>query len=70
MKTPVPESIFNKVAGLVKILNKYKGLLRNNTLLEKYPNTKFFLVRIFLYSDRMQGNTDQKKIRIRTLFTQ
>ena len=40
------------------------------TLREKYPNTKFFLVRIFLYSVRIQGNTDQKKLRIWTLFTQ
>ena len=37
---------------------------------EKYPNTKFFLVCIFLYSDWIQENTDQKKLRIRTLFTQ
>ena len=29
----------------------------------KCPNTEFFLA-------RMQGNTNQKKIRIRTLFTQ
>ena len=37
---------------------------------EKYRNTEFFLVRIFLYSDWIQENTDQKKLRIRTLFTQ
>ena len=30
-------------------------------LREKYPNTKFFLVRIFLYSVRIQENTIQKK---------
>ena len=40
------------------------------TLREKFLNTEFFLVRIFLYSVRMQENTDQKKIRILTLFTQ
>ena len=39
-------------------------------LREKCPNTEFFLVRIFLYSVRMQENTDQKKLRIWTLFTQ
>ena len=52
-------------------------------LRKKCPNTKFFLVRIFLYSDwirrlrskspypvRIQENTDQKKLRIWTLFTQ
>ena len=27
---------------------------------EKCPNTELFLVRIFLYSDRIQENTDQK----------
>ena len=31
---------------------------------------EFFLVRIFLYSDWIQENTDQKKLRIWTLFTQ
>ena len=30
----------------------------------------FFLVHIFLYSDRIQENTNQKKLRIWTLFTQ
>ena len=33
-------------------------------------NTEFFLVRIFLYSVRIQENTDQKKLRIWTIFTQ
>ena len=37
---------------------------------EKSPNTQFFLVGIFLYSDWIQENTDQKKLRIGTLFTQ
>ena len=36
----------------------------------KCPNTDFFLARIFLYSVRIQENTDQKKLRIWTLFTQ
>ena len=40
------------------------------TLREKCSNTEFFLVRIFLYSDRIQKNTDQKKLRLWTLFTQ
>ena len=49
-------------------------------LREKYPNTEFFLVRILPhwdlirrdtpYSVRMQENTNQKKLRIWTLFTQ
>ena len=42
----------------------------NISLREKYPNTELFLVRIFLYSVRIQENTDQKKLRIWTLFTQ
>ena len=39
-------------------------------LLEKCPNTELFLFRIFLYSDWIQENTDQKSLRIWTLFTQ
>ena len=48
-----------------------------NSLLETCPNTEFFLVFIFLYLDwirrldsvLIQKNTDQKKLRICTLFT-
>ena len=40
------------------------------TLPEKCPNTEFFLVRIFLYSDWIQENMDQKKFRIWTFFMQ
>ena len=40
------------------------------SLREKCPNTEFFLVRIFLYLDWMQENTDQKKLHIWRLFTQ
>ena len=39
-------------------------------LCEKCPDTKFFLVRISLYSVRIQENTGQKKLRIWTLSTQ
>ena len=39
-------------------------------LREKCPNTEFFLVRIFLYSEWILENTDQTKLRIWTLFTQ
>ena len=38
-----------------KLIAFWKG-----SLLEKYPNTELFLVRIFLYSVRIQKNTDQK----------
>ena len=37
---------------------------------EKYPNLEFLLVRIFTYSDWIQENRDQKKLRIWILFTQ
>ena len=39
------------------------------TLREKCPNKEFFLVRIFPFSDWIRENTDQKKLRIWTLFT-
>ena len=39
-------------------------------LREKCPNMESFLVRIFLYSDLIQENMDQKKLRIGSLFTQ
>ena len=39
-------------------------------LRENYPNTEFLLVRLFLYSDGIQENTDQKKLRTWTLFAQ
>ena len=39
------------------------------TLREKCPNTEFFQVRIFLHSVRIQENTEQKNLRIWTLFT-
>ena len=47
-----------------------KGFSNNLPLREKCPNTELFLVRIFLFSDWIQENTDQKKLRIWTLFTQ
>ena len=37
-------------------------------LRERCSNTEFFLVRIFLYSVQIRENTDQKKLRIWTLF--
>ena len=40
------------------------------TMHEKCPNTEFFLVCIFLYSDWIQENTDQRKLRLWILFTQ
>ena len=40
------------------------------SLREKYLNTEFCLVRIFLYLVLIQENTDQGKLGIWTLFTQ
>ena len=45
-------------------------LLNTYNLPEKCPNTEFFLVLFFPYSDRVRENTDQKKLCIWTLFTQ
>ena len=59
--------IFYAVEVLKKILKNQWWL---ETLREKCPDTYFFLVRIFLYSDWIQGNADQKKFRIWTLFRQ
>ena len=42
----------------------------SEALREKCSNTEFFLVRIFPYSVRIWENTDQKKLRIGTLFMQ
>ena len=42
----------------------------NLSLREMSPNTELFVVRIFLYSDRTQKNTDQKYLRIWTHFMQ
>ena len=43
---------------------------KQRTLSEKCPNTEFFLVRIFLYSNWIQEITEQKKLRIWTFFMQ
>ena len=40
------------------------------SLRENCPNTEFFLVCIFPHLDRIQENTDHKKLRIWTFFTQ
>ena len=40
------------------------------SLPEKCPNTEFFLIRIFPHSARIRENTDQKKLRLWTHFTQ
>ena len=40
------------------------------SLHENWPNTEYFLVRIFLYSVWIKENTDQKRLRIWTLFMQ
>ena len=37
-------------------------MCKHFSLREKYPNTEFFLVRIFLYSVQIQENSDEKKL--------
>ena len=59
--------IFMKSEGYLNSMTKL-GLI--STLYEKCRNTEFFLVHIFLYSVRIQENTDWKKLRIWILFTQ
>ena len=46
------------------------GFFHGWSLCEKCPNTEFILVRIFPYSVRQRENTNQRKLRIWTLFTQ
>ena len=41
-----------------------------HTLRKKFPNAKFFLVRIFLYSVQIWQNMGQKKLHIWTFFAQ
>ena len=43
-----------------QLTTEYKNL----ALRGKCPNTEFFLLRIFLYSVRMQENTDQNNLLI------
>ena len=43
-----------------ELLSCIKQYIQLYTLREKCPNTELFLVRIFLYSVRIQENTDQK----------
>ena len=49
---------------------KRDSILHVWSLRKKCPHTEFFLVRIFLYSNWIQENTDQKKLRIWILFKQ
>ena len=68
-KNLCPENLFSLILSLSWTKNVYKYILKfkqNITytkfqyLREKCPNTEFFLVRIFLYSVRIQENTDKK----------
>ena len=55
------------VTLLKKACYNYAALLKRS-IREKCPNMEFFLVRFFLV--RIQEKTDQKKLRIWTIFTQ
>ena len=41
-------------------IQKLYKMYTTNALRKKCPNTELFLVRVFLYSDWIQENTDQK----------
>ena len=59
--------LLNKKSWYIKIKNGNSGLhfsTKGLALIEKSPNTDFFLVRIFLYSVQIQENTNQKKLHI------
>ena len=51
-------------------LNMNNFTILSCALLKKHLNTEFFLVRVFLYLDWIQENTDKKNLRIWTIFTQ
>ena len=53
--------LFDSVGQNMKSYTCKKQVSKSNyPLREKCPNTELFLVRIFLYSVRIQENTDQK----------
>ena len=59
-------SFFQSIEALLVNLPQHKTF----SLRGKCPNTEFFLVRIFVYSNWIPENTDWKKLSIWTLFTQ
>ena len=65
-----PYWLLNKVVWVHLQLSLQIALNEIASLREKCPNPELFLVRIFQYSDWKQENTDQKQLRIWTLFTQ
>ena len=63
------EKIVERISfKMYKVLINWK-IEDKHTLHERCQNTEFFLVRIFMYSDWIRENTDQRKLRIWTLFT-
>ena len=69
------ESFSPEVFLIKPMVNKRKGYFTPSTpnleaLCKTCSNTEFFRVRIFPYSVRIRENTDQKKLRIWTLFMQ
>ena len=57
-----------KVCSLILKIKNFK--INSITMREKCRNTELFLVHTFLYSHWAQENTDQKKLRIWTVFKQ
>ena len=59
-----------KKKKILKSFNYSERTSNLKSLRENCQNTESFLVRMFLYSEWIKGNTDQKKLRIWTNFTQ
>ena len=56
---------------MFKVNNKNTRVMSmTSSQCKKCPNAEFVLVRILLYSVRIQENTDQEKLHIWTIFTQ
>ena len=70
LRTCFLQITFGLVLLSVIMINNADFIHSKISLREKCPKTELFLVCIFLYSDWIQENTDQKYLRIWTLFTQ
>ena len=68
--SPSPKLAFPVLSPKFVIRGPWNIFFLSLTLSQKCPNTEFFLGRMFLYLIRIQENTDQKKLRIWTLFRQ
>ena len=58
------------INNISNILDDKQWKINSWHCVKKFPNTEFYLVRIFPYLERIRTNTDQEKLRIRTFFAQ